>query len=297
MKCQSCQAISVFDPTRVAQRCDFCGSSALIPVEQIKAPIRPESLLEFKIAETQVRDKSPRVVRLAMVRAKRAQEPRADRHRPRRLHPVLDLRRAGSRRLDRRRRLLLLRDRVTTPTRKAAARRGRCEKSAGCPRPARSTTSSTTNWCPRRKASNAELLRKIEPFPTTTTSSPTIPASSAAGSSSNIRSISSPPRSTRATSWSKRPSRCAPAKSPATRSAISTSMPIFRSRPSSTSSSPVWVLSYTYGAQVYQVVINGYTGTIAGKHPLSWIKIMLAVARRDHRRAHHRRGGGRKVIG
>jgi len=40
---------------------------------------------------------------------------------------------------------------------------------------------------------------------------------------------------------------------------------------------PVWVLSYTYGAQVYQVVVNGYTGVIAGKHPLSWIKIMLAI--------------------
>src|SRR5438477_10725234 len=24
VKCQSCQAITVFDPTRVAQRCDFC---------------------------------------------------------------------------------------------------------------------------------------------------------------------------------------------------------------------------------------------------------------------------------
>src|SRR6478672_10928907 len=36
VKCQSCQAITVFDPTRVAQRCDFCGSSALIPFEEIK---------------------------------------------------------------------------------------------------------------------------------------------------------------------------------------------------------------------------------------------------------------------
>jgi hypothetical protein len=26
VKCQSCHAISVFEPTRVAQRCDFCGS-------------------------------------------------------------------------------------------------------------------------------------------------------------------------------------------------------------------------------------------------------------------------------
>jgi len=37
------------------------------------------------------------------------------------------------------------------------------------------------------------------------------------------------------------------------------------------------VLAYTYGAQTYQVVVNGYTGAIAGKHPLSWVKITLTV--------------------
>ncbi|HEY0074517.1 MAG TPA: hypothetical protein VGB77_10470 [Abditibacteriaceae bacterium] len=56
VKCQSCQAISVFDPARVAQRCDFCGSSAIVPYEQTQALIRPESLLEFKVPESKVRD-------------------------------------------------------------------------------------------------------------------------------------------------------------------------------------------------------------------------------------------------
>jgi len=44
VKCQSCQAISVFKPERVAQTCDFCGSPALVPYDEIKAPIRPESV-------------------------------------------------------------------------------------------------------------------------------------------------------------------------------------------------------------------------------------------------------------
>jgi hypothetical protein len=39
----------------------------------------------------------------------------------------------------------------------------------------------------------------------------------------------------------------------------------------------VWLLSYNYGPKTYQVVINGYTGIIAGKYPLSWIKIMLTI--------------------
>lgn len=56
VRCQSCQAISVFDPQRVGQRCDFCGSSALVPYTEIKEAFSPESLLPMKLSETQVRD-------------------------------------------------------------------------------------------------------------------------------------------------------------------------------------------------------------------------------------------------
>jgi len=56
VKCQSCQAISVFNPERVSQRCDFCGSTALVPYEEVKEAIRPESLLPMKLSENQVRD-------------------------------------------------------------------------------------------------------------------------------------------------------------------------------------------------------------------------------------------------
>jgi hypothetical protein len=40
---------------------------------------------------------------------------------------------------------------------------------------------------------------------------------------------------------------------------------------------PIWLLTYNYGARNFQVVINGYTGVIAGKYPKSWVKITLAV--------------------
>jgi hypothetical protein len=56
VRCQSCQAISVFDPARVGQRCDFCGSSALVPYEEIKEAFSPESLLPIKIAENAIRE-------------------------------------------------------------------------------------------------------------------------------------------------------------------------------------------------------------------------------------------------
>jgi len=56
VRCQSCQAISVFDATRVGQRCDFCGSMSLVPYEQIKESFTPESLLPLKLNESRVRE-------------------------------------------------------------------------------------------------------------------------------------------------------------------------------------------------------------------------------------------------
>jgi DNA-directed RNA polymerase subunit RPC12/RpoP len=57
VRCQSCQAISVFDAGRVGQRCDFCGSAALVPHEQVKDAFRPESLLPLRVAEPQARER------------------------------------------------------------------------------------------------------------------------------------------------------------------------------------------------------------------------------------------------
>lgn len=56
VQCQSCKAITVFDPTRVAQRCEFCGSAQIVPYEEIKAPISPQGLLPFSVPESTVRD-------------------------------------------------------------------------------------------------------------------------------------------------------------------------------------------------------------------------------------------------
>ena len=41
--------------------------------------------------------------------------------------------------------------------------------------------------------------------------------------------------------------------------------------------SPIWLLTYNYGAKTFHVVVNGYTGAIAGDHPLSFWKVLLAV--------------------
>ena len=56
VRCQSCRAVSVFDPGKVGRTCEFCGSAQLLPYEEPEAAFRPESLLPLKVAEGAARD-------------------------------------------------------------------------------------------------------------------------------------------------------------------------------------------------------------------------------------------------
>jgi hypothetical protein len=57
VRCRSCNAISVLDPARQGQNCAFCGSAQLVPYDATKPALRPESLLPFKVSEPQARDR------------------------------------------------------------------------------------------------------------------------------------------------------------------------------------------------------------------------------------------------
>jgi Zn finger protein HypA/HybF involved in hydrogenase expression len=56
VQCQSCKAVMDYDPVRVGQNCEFCGSPALVDYKEIKSPITPQSLLPFKVSSADVRD-------------------------------------------------------------------------------------------------------------------------------------------------------------------------------------------------------------------------------------------------
>jgi hypothetical protein len=56
VQCQSCRAVMVFEAERVGQNCEFCGSPALVSYEEIKAPIRPQGVLPFRIDSGRVRE-------------------------------------------------------------------------------------------------------------------------------------------------------------------------------------------------------------------------------------------------
>jgi hypothetical protein len=40
---------------------------------------------------------------------------------------------------------------------------------------------------------------------------------------------------------------------------------------------PIWLLAYMFGSRSFQVIVNGYTGKIAGRYPYSPWKIALLI--------------------
>jgi hypothetical protein len=40
---------------------------------------------------------------------------------------------------------------------------------------------------------------------------------------------------------------------------------------------PLWLLTYTYGAKVFHVLVNGATGRMAGEYPKSFWKVFFLV--------------------
>ncbi len=111
VRCQSCRAVMVFDPARVGQNCEFCGSPALVDYSETKAPITPQSLLPFKVTQPQVREQIRRwCASKWFAPGKLKSRALVDT-----VHgiylPVLDLRRTGRVPMARRGRSLLLHDR------------------------------------------------------------------------------------------------------------------------------------------------------------------------------------------
>ncbi len=276
VKCQSCQAISVFDPSRVSQRCDFCGSSALVPYEQTRAPIRPESLLEFKVAEAKVREDirgwyGSRFWAPNKLKSRALTDTVKGVYLPywtfdAQVHADWQAQ-AGY--------YYYTTEHTTDSQGKAQTRQvqhTRWESASG----------SLDHFfndalVPASKGVHAELLSQVEPFPTTSDLKPYDPAFlsgwvveqyqidliTAAGlSQMNMRSAVE--------------GMCSGQVPGDTQQGLTVDAD-FSGQTFKHILVPVWLLSYTYGATSYQVVVNGYTGTIAGKYPLSWFKIALAV--------------------
>lgn len=275
VRCQSCQAISVFEPGRVAQRCDFCGSSAVVPYEEVKAPIRPESLLPFKVGEADVRQAIRRWYGSRWFA-------------PNRLKSAA------------------LTDTVrgiylpywTFDARAHAdwtAESGYYYYTSETYRDANGKTQTRQVRHTRWQSSSGEvdhffddelicasvgvderLLRQIEPFPTKelVCYSPSYLAGWVV-EHYQIDLIAAAQRS-REVMEANLKSMCA-AQVPGDTHRNLRVWSRYSDQTFKHVLVPVWLLSFNYGSKNFQAVINGYTGSIAGRYPKSWVKILLLI--------------------
>ena len=276
VQCRSCRAVMVFDATKVGQNCEFCGSPALVDYQEIKAPIRPQSLLPFKVSEPQVREQHQEVVREQVVRAEPLQGQGARRHGPRPL-------RARTGRSTRRSHCPWWAEAghyyYTTETYRDS--NGRTPDPAGAARALGARVRRRRSLLRRRAGARHQgvdlnLLREVEPFPTTDL----VPYDTAFLSGFVVEHyqvvlIDAAKRS-QDQMHGKLESLCA-AQVPGDTHRNLRIAPEYSGQTFKHVLVPVWLLGYTYGAKRFQVVVNGYTGAIAGDYPKSPWKILFVV--------------------
>ncbi len=276
VKCQSCQAISVFDAERVGQRCDFCGSGSLVPYEEIKEAFRPESLLPMKISEQQVRES------IRNWYGNRWFAPNA-------------LKRAAW--TDSVKGLYIpywTFDAQVHADWEAESGYHYYETETYTDNEGRTQTRQVmrTRWVPSSgvvdhffddelvsasRGVQPELLRKIEPFPTT---SDLLPYKAGFLSGWVVEryqiDLVTAAKEARDEMEQAMNSLCAQQVPGDTHRNLEVRTD-YAGQTYKHILVPLWLLSYTYGTERFQVVINGYTGAIAGKYPKSWVKILFAV--------------------
>lgn len=266
VQCQSCKAISLFEPTRVAQRCEFCGSSAIVPYEKTRNPIHPESLLPFVVSEPQVRESIRRWYGSRWFAPNK-------------------LKKAA------------LTDTVRgiylpfwTFDARADARwtaqaghyyyvgtgKNRQRKTRWVPAAGELTQVFDDELVPATQGVHASLLESVSPFPTDAlepydrgfvsgwvVEQYQIDLVAAAGRARQVMDAK-------------------------VRSACASTVPGDTHRNLQVSAAysnqtfkhillPIWILSYDFHRHSYQVVANGVTGALAGERPWSWLKILFAI--------------------
>jgi hypothetical protein len=267
VRCQSCQALSVFDPDKIAQRCEFCGSAQLVPYEEAKEAFRPESLLALKISESQARD---------LIRAwyqKQWLAPNALNKKA-----LTDTVRAVYLpywTFDANAFAQWTADSGTyyyTGTGKARQRHVNWTPVAG-----ELSHVFDDHLVPASLGVDPGRLRAIEPFPTVEGLIPYDPGYLAGWTVERyqIDLVAAAKRALQEM-FSELREMCA-RQIPGDTYRNLQVHPTFSNQRFKHILVPVWLMSYRYGTTTYQVVVNGVTGKMSGGRPWSWIKITLLV--------------------
>ena len=272
-KCQSCQAISVFSSGRIAQRCDFCGAPSLVPYTEVQAPIRPESLLPFKISEATVREQ---------IRAWYGSHWFAPgRLKTRALTDTLHGAYLPYWTFDA--------QAHADWTAQAGYHYYETETYEDSNGRTQTRRVQHTRWehasgalehffddalVAASRGVDGGLLGKIEPFPTTDL----IPYNTAFLSGWVVEQyqidLVAAAEHARALMMKELERLCSREVPGDTQRNLQVD---FSAQTFKHILAPIWMLTYTYGSKNFTVIINGYTGKIAGKYPLSWIKILIVT--------------------
>lgn len=275
VQCQSCRAVMTYDATRVGQNCEFCGSPALVAYDEIKSPIRPEGVLPFRIDRNRVREDlrrwwrskwlAPgRLAKAALVDTVRSAyipywtfdasahcpwEAEAGHY----YYVNVEGRDSQGRSVVRQ------------------ERRVRWEPASGVV-----DHQFDDDLVPGTTGVDGNLLRQVEPFPT----GETVPCDRAFLSGHVVEHYQI--ALTEAASDSEAQMRAAleqlcGQQVPGDTFRNLMIHPQFSARTFKHVLVPIWLLVYVFGSRSFQVVVNGYTGRIAGRYPYSPWKIAFLI--------------------
>jgi len=275
VRCQSCQAISVFDPERVGQRCDFCGSSALVPYEEIKEAFRPESLLAMKLSESQVRDSIHQWYRTRWF-APNKLKTKALTDTVRGLYvPYWTFDAQVHAEWTAESGYYYYETETYTDangkTQTRQVQKVRWEPSSGS-----LDHFFDDELVPASRGVQPDLLRRVEPFPTKELTAYNPGFLSGWVVERYQLDLVAAAQNSREQMDAKLNGMCASQVPGETHRNLQV-YPNYSGQTFKHILVPIWLLSYDYSRRAFQVVINGYTGAIAGRYPKSWVKITLAV--------------------
>jgi hypothetical protein len=265
VKCQHCQAISVFTGAQQGRACDFCGSSALLPFEETGAIIRPESLLPFAVAESTARDKLRQWYRSRFW----APNNLGGKALTDTLHGVY------------------------LPYWTFDADVSADYTAEGGERYKNNKGETQIRWFPvggqvrhffddtlvcGSKGVPPRLVRSVEPFPTTSDAlKPYDPGYLSGWTVERYQlDLVAAAQQGRARMVDGIRQLCAQDIQADTHRNLQVN-PRFERQTFKHVLLPVWLVGYRYGAKDFQVLVNGATGQVAGEYPKSWVKIALAV--------------------
>jgi ribosomal protein S27E len=276
VKCESCKAISIFDSDRAAQRCDFCGSPSIVAVDDLRDAVTPESLLPSVVPSTQARDLlrtwygnrwwAPNKLRRAALTDT--------------LHGIYLPYWTFDAHVDAKwtaesgyyyYESETYRD-ANGKTATRQVRKTRWKPSAG-----QLSHFFDDDAVPGTAGVHTELLRQVEPFPTIKDLKPYEPAYVRGWTVEryqvDLRMASQVSKQQMDATIHSLCSRDVPGDTQRNLRIASA----YQGRTFKHILVPVWLATYTYGSKSFQVVVNGYTGKLAGEYPLSWVKITLAI--------------------